>query len=203
MRRIFVTGIGTGIGKTVAAAILAEALEADYWKPVQAGNLERTDTMRVRDLLTNRTSRCHPEAWRLSRAMSPHAAARIDGVEIRVGALAPPATPRPLIIEGAGGLLVPLNAKERVADLIRPFGAETVVVSRHYLGSINHTLLTLEALARRDLAVTGIIFVGAENPATESVILEGAGVRALGRIDEAARIDQEFVRRQAERFRGL
>ena len=131
MTPIFVTGIGTGVGKTVISAILAEALRADYWKPIQAG-LDATDTETVRALLTNKESRLFPEAVRLKAPLSPHAAAKLDSKNIRISDIKPPDTKNALIIEGAGGLLVPLNEEELMVDLVRALNATVVVVSRHY-----------------------------------------------------------------------
>lgn len=200
MRRIFITGIGTDIGKTVAAAILTEGLKADYWKPVQAGSLEDTDSDFVRRMITNDQSTVHPEAFRLNHPVSPHLAAAMDGMEIRWKDIRVPRTRNTLIIEGAGGLMVPLSEKLLMIDLIEKLKAEVVVVSRHYLGSINHTLLTLEMLKKRKLPVSGVLFNGGENAATEKIILKVSGVKGLGRIAFASRINREFIRRQAEMF---
>jgi len=200
MRRIFITGIGTDIGKTVAAAILTEGLKADYWKPVQAGNLEDTDSDFVRRMITNDQSTVHPEAFRLNHPVSPHLAAAMDGIRIRLKDIRVPRTRNTLIIEGAGGLMVPLSEKLLLIDLIEKLKADVVVVSRHYLGSINHTLLTLETLKKRKLPVSGVLFNGDENAATEKIILKVSGVKCLGRIVPASRINREFIRRQAAMF---
>ena len=146
--RLFVTGIGTEVGKTVISAILTEALEADYWKPVQAGDLDYSDTHKVKDLVSNSKSVFHCETHALNHPMSPHAAAERDGVEISLNDFQIPKTDNHLVIEGAGGLMVPLNRKDCIIDLIENFGVEAVLVSRNYLGSINHTLLSVEALSK-------------------------------------------------------
>lgn len=198
--RIFVTGIGTDVGKTVAAAVITQALDADYWKPVQAG-LDQTDTDTLRALVTRTGFRAHPEAYRLRAPMSPHAAAARENIEIRLDRIQTPATDRTLVIEGAGGLLVPLADGSRVVDLIVQLNAPVVVVSRHYLGSINHTLLTLEALRARDISLLGVLFVGEENPETEAAIRGASGDRILGRIPWAERLDAAWVTREAERLR--
>jgi len=200
MKRLFVTGIGTGIGKTVVAAILAEALEADYWKPVQAGSLGFTDTMTVKELISNPKSVFHKETYRLSEPMSPHAAAAIDGVEIKVSELECPETENHIVIEGAGGMLVPLNEKELVVDMIAPLECEVVLVSRNYLGSINHTLLSIEALKSRQLPVAGIVFNGETTKTTEDFILNHSGLPCIGRINEEEGITKEVVSRYAELF---
>lgn len=167
MKQYFVTGIGTDVGKTVAAAILTEALQADYWKPVQAGGLDFTDTDTVKSLVSNERSIFHPEAYSLKMAASPHKAAAAEGVEIDVKGMRLPATQNNLVVEGAGGLMVPLNKRYLVLDLVQQLGLEVVLVSRNYLGSINHTLLTAEVLRYRKIPVAGIIFNGEENATSE------------------------------------
>jgi dethiobiotin synthetase len=171
MRRIFVTGIGTEVGKTVIAAILTEALQADYWKPVQSGAIEDSDTETVRALIKNKKSFFHPETYRLPLPLSPHAAAEAAGINIIPENIQLPLTSNHLVIEGAGGLFVPLNEKDLMVDLLPSFGCEVVLVSRNYLGSINHTLLTWETLKNRNLKILGLIFNGEPNPATENFIL--------------------------------
>lgn len=199
-KTIFVTGISTDVGKTVAAAVLTEALTADYWKPVQAGELHDTDTDKVRKWVNNRKSFFHPSAYELKTPMSPHAAAQLEQIEINFADIGRPSTSNTLIIEGAGGLLVPLNSSELVIDLIDP-ADEVVVVSKHYLGSINHTLLSLEALRRRNLKILGIIFNGAEHPSTESIIAKLGQVNILGRIDEEPYIDNYVISEYADALR--
>jgi len=197
----FITGIGTGIGKTVVAAIITEALEADYWKPIQAGDLEFSDSDRVQKLISNQKSVFHPNAFALTRPMSPHAAAKKDGVEITSEKIKRPKTANNLVIEGAGGLLVPLNDKETITDLILPQD-KVVLVSRHYLGSINHTLLTAEALKNRGINCFGIIFNGEENPDTEEIILKLTGIPFFGRIEDEPYFDKNVVKQYAEEFRS-
>ena len=201
MKRVFVTGIGTGIGKTIVCAILCEALGADYWKPIQAGSLEVSDSDVVRSLVTDPQVTVHAEGWRLRNALSPHAAAGRDGVHITLDSLQPPTTDRPLIIEGAGGLLVPLNSSDLLIDAVPLWQAEIVVVSQHYLGSINHSLLTLAELRRRQLNVTGIIFNGTANPDTEDAILGRTTVRCLGRLGEEESFDAATVQKYAQRWK--
>ena len=187
------------MGKTLASAIIVEALQADYWKPVQAGDLDNSDSHKVARLISNTKSVFHQNSYALHTPMSPHAAAEIDGVEIRLDQIAEPRTENHLVIEGAGGLLVPLNEKDTIMDLIRPH-YKVVVVSRHYLGSINHTLLTLEALSSRGFRPT-LLFSGAEHPTTERIILSKTGVPCLGRISEEASINKAVVRKYASEFR--
>lgn len=195
MQRVFVTGISTEVGKTLVAAILTEALEADYWKPVQAGDLDDTDSHKVAQWVGNGKTSIHPSAYSLTQPMSPHAAAERDGIEIDLGRIRPPETENSLVIEGAGGLLVPLNTRDTILDLIRP-EYKVVVVSRHYLGSINHSLLTLEALQSRSHSPY-LIFNGAANPDTERIIAAKTGVPVLGRIPPIDPIGRESVREQA------
>jgi dethiobiotin synthetase len=199
VKRIFVTGISTEVGKTMASAVLVEALQADYWKPVQAGDLEYSDRDKVRDLISNPRTVIYPNAYALKTPMSPHAAAEIDGVRLSLDKIIPPKTENHLIIEGAGGLLVPLNDSDTILDLIRP-DFEVVVVSRHYLGSINHTLLTLKALT--DIGFKPyILFSGNEHPSTEAIIRTKSGLPILGRLEEQDQFNKEAVRTLAEKLK--
>lgn len=196
--KLFVTGIGTEVGKTVIAAILTEKLKADYWKPVQAGDLDDSDTMKVRALVGNSVSVFHEEGFRLNHPMSPHAAAERDGVEIGLEDFEMPQTENHLVIEGAGGLMVPLNDQDCVIDLIEGSGAEVVLVSRNYLGSINHTLLSIEALKNRGIPVRGVIFNDEENAETERVILKMTGLKCLGRVELLKELTQEAIAKCGE-----
>lgn len=196
----FITGIGTEVGKTIASAILTEALKADYWKPIQAGDLDNSDTHKVQRLVSNRISVFHPNGFGLKTPMSPHAAAELDEVEITARKVMPPKTDNTLIIEGAGGLLVPINDSETIADLIRP-EFRVILVSRHYLGSINHTLLTIEALKHRGISCHGIIFNGKQNNSSEDIIQKMSQVPVIGRIHEEERFDQGIIRKYADDFR--
>lgn len=160
MNKIFITGIGTGIGKTFISALLAKALEADYWKPIQAGYEDGTDSGYVQDTLKGTASVIHPEVYKLKMPASPHIAAREEGITISIQKICEQVPPisRNLIIEGAGGLLVPLNGTEFVSDLIKALGAKVILVSRNYLGSINHSLLTARVCREMGLPVIGWIF---------------------------------------------
>lgn len=196
----FITGIGTNIGKTIVSAILTEGLEADYWKPIQAGDLDHSDSLKVQSFISNSTTKIHPEAYRLNQPMSPHAAAKLDNINIDLEKIVLPKTTNNLIIEGAGGLMVPLNKKELVIDLIKKLDAEVILVSQNYLGSINHTLLSLEILKSKNLKVLGIIFNGKPNLETENYILNYSGVKYLGRIDEHQQITREVVLSYKNKF---
>ena len=195
----FITGISTDVGKTIASAILVEALEADYWKPIQAGELENSDTHKVQSLVSNANSKFHKSAYDLITPMSPHGAAEIDGLKIFSEKIIRPKTKNNLVIEGAGGLLVPLNEKETILDLIHPKD-KVIVVSRHYLGSINHTLMTLELLKQKKIKVFGIIFSGEENISSETIIEQMSGVSILGRIEEEPYFDANVIKEYAEHF---
>lgn len=199
---IFITGIGTDVGKTLVAAIVTEALEADYWKPVQAGLTDGTDAEKIQSLLSNPHSRIHPEAYRLQTPASPHIAARIDGVEIDPGKIVQQAKEiqqtidRPLVIEGAGGLLVPISAKQTVADLIQPLAARVILVSRNYLGSINHSLLTAAWCRNNGIDVAGWIF-NDDYLQYEDEIVGWSGYPSLGRIARMETIHAASIREQA------
>jgi dethiobiotin synthetase len=190
----FVTGIGTEIGKTIVSAILVEKLDADYWKPIQSGELDNSDTIKVKNLISNSVSKFHSEAYQLTQPFSPHHSANLDGITISLDKINRPETAQTLIIEGAGGLMVPLNDKDLMIDLIRKLDIEVILVSKNYLGSINHTLLSVEALKSRNIAIKGIIFNGAKNEATEDVIVSLTGLAVIGRIPELDIINQESIK---------
>lgn len=195
----FITGTSTDVGKTIASSIITEALEADYWKPVQAGELDFCDTKKVKGLVSNTNSKFHQNAFALQTPMSPHAAADIDGVEITIDKIMRPTTNNNLVIEGAGGLLVPINHSETVLDLIKSTD-KVIVVSRHYLGSINHSLLTIKLLQERGFDVA-VIFSGEEHPTTESIIQKMTGVNVIGRINEEKEFNKLVIKKYADLFR--
>ena len=204
MRKIFVTGIGTDVGKTVVCAILAEALKADYWKPIQCGLEPFTDSELVKTLLTNTASKIHPEAYCFKAPLSPHAAAELENIKIDLRKIVVPQTNNStLIIEGAGGLMVPLNDTDVVAEMITHIKAEVVVVSRFYLGSINHTLLTCSELKRRNIPVTGIIFNGEYNKASADIILKQSGLKLLGKINNEKQLDKSMVTNYVSQFEKI
>ena len=201
MRKIFVSGIGTDVGKTVVSAILCKGLRADYWKPIQSGDFAPTDRERVQLLLPE--TKTHKEQWLLKKPVSPHEAAALENIRINLQELIIPETKNTLIIEGAGGLMVPLNDEELIIDMIIKTDAEVVLVSSNYLGSINHTLLSAEVLRSRGIKVTGIIFNGSENNATEEAIQNFSGLPVLGRIGKEVKIDQQVIEKYANRFTGI
>lgn len=198
MNTYFITGISTDVGKTIASAIITEALQADYWKPVQAGELDNCDTIKVEKLVSNSKSKFHPNSYALKTPMSPHAAADIDNILIDINTIKIPKTNNHLVIEGAGGLLVPLNDTHTIIDLIKP-NYKVIVVSRHYLGSINHTLLTVNTLKEKGFDVS-LIFSGNEHKSTEHIIKKMTNVPIIGRIDEEPYFDKNVVREYAEKF---
>lgn len=191
----FVTAIDTDSGKTLASAILCEALQADYWKPVQAGLPRDTDT--VQSLVSNRRTRFHRERYALQTAASPHAAAKTAGVTISLSDFTPPPTGGNLVIEGAGGCLVPLNDTEFVIDLAPHLNCRVIVVADLYLGSINHTLLTMECLRNRNVDVAGIVFNGESNPESERIILHHSQVPCLLKVAREPVVDRSVIIRYA------
>ncbi|WP_299128551.1 dethiobiotin synthase [uncultured Winogradskyella sp.] len=199
MNTYFVTGISTDVGKTIASAILVEALEADYFKPIQAGDLDNSDTHKVQRLVSNSKSVFHANSYALETPMSPHGAAEIDGLTIDIKKIKRPNTTNNIVIEGAGGLMVPLNDSETILDLIHPKD-RVIVVSRHYLGSINHTLLTINTLKEKGFDVA-LIYSGDEYKSTESIIKKMTGVKVIGRINDELYFDRNVVKEYAERFK--
>lgn len=189
-QQYFITGIGTGIGKTITSAIITEKLKADYWKPIQSGDLAQSDSMRIESLISNNQTVIHPETYRLTQPLSPHLSAKIDGIEIELNNFQLPKTDNNLIVEGAGGLMVPLNSKELILDLIKYLNIEVILISQHYLGSINHTLLTINTLNQHNIVIKGIIFNGEENYESQSYILNYTAVKHLGNIPTLKKIDK-------------
>ena len=203
--KLFITGISTDVGKTIASSIIVEALEADYWKPIQAGDLDNSDSHKIKSRISNSKSKILENSYQLNTPASPHLAAQIDGITIDLKKITVPSDTNyqdnnHLVIEGAGGLLVPLNDTDCIIDLIQP-DYKIIIVSRHYLGSINHTLLTFEALKNRNLNIGGIIFSGKENKSTEQIILKKTNLHFIGRIDEEPYFDQNVIAAYADLFR--
>ena len=195
MSHIFViTGTDTNIGKTIFSAALVDALNAYYWKPVQSGLEEATDSETVIQLAGLPPRKIIPETWRLKTPASPHLSAQIDGVEIDTDALEVPSVDAPLVIEGAGGLHVPLTRRTTFIDVFARWQKPVILCAKTGLGTINHTLLSLEALNRRNIPVHGIAFIGDPQPDTEQIIPELSGVRKLGRLPRLATLDPETLR---------
>lgn len=198
--KLFITGISTDVGKTIASSIVVEALEADYWKPVQAGDLDNSDSHKIESYISNNKTIIHKNSYLLNTPASPHLAAKLDAIAIDLNKITEPSTKNHLVIEGAGGLFVPLNDTDCVIDLIKP-DYKVVVVSRHYLGSINHTLLTIEALQNRKITIAGIIFNGNENKSTEEIILSKTNIKCIGRINDEPYFDKNVISEYADIFR--
>lgn len=190
--QVVVVGIGTDVGKTVVSAILVEKYNSAYWKPIQAGELENSDSMKVAALAPS-CSKILPELFRLNTPASPHYAAQIDGVAIQKDVFILPQEPN-LVIEAAGGLMVPFNdTGDLYLDLLVDWKLPVVLVSRHYLGSINHTLLSLEILKQREIPLQGVVFVGEENVATEAIIRQLFPEVTYARIPLASSVTSNFV----------
>ena len=200
--KYIIAGIGTEIGKTLISSILTETLQADYWKPIQSGALDFTDTDTVRSLISNEKTVFHPETYRLNEPMSPHAAAAIDGIEIELSKFQLPQTDNHLIIELAGGIMVPLNDRETNLDLIKKLNLPVILISKNYLGSINHTLLSAEILKINNIEVEGLIFNGEQNKYSEDFILNYTKLECLGRVNFEENIDKNVVKKYAEQFRN-
>ncbi|WP_282786446.1 dethiobiotin synthase [Flavobacterium croceum] len=198
--KLFITGIGTDVGKTIASAIITQALEADYWKPIQAGDLDNSDSAKVKRYISNHKTVIHNNSYVLNTPASPHLAAQLDNISIEIQKIVEPKTKNHLVIEGAGGILVPLNNNDCIIDLIKP-DYKVIIVSRHYLGSINHTLMTFEALKNRNIEVAGIIFSGDENKATEDIILSKTKTKFIGRIENEPYFDCNVINYYAEKFK--
>lgn len=197
MTAFFITGTDTGVGKTVIAAALALQLGATYWKPVQTGTREDDDTTTVERLTGVPTL---PPRFRLPEPLSPHAAAELAGVRIGLDDLLPCPAQRPLVVEGAGGVLVPLNGKHTMLDLMEALALPVIVVARSTLGTINHTCLTLAALRSRNITVAGVVMNGPRNPGNRAAIQHYGQVDILGEVEPVDRLDRESTRAIADRI---
>jgi dethiobiotin synthetase len=195
----FVTAIGTDCGKTLISAILCEALKADYWKPIQAGLPRDADT--VKNFISSPELKIYNEAYLLKTPASPHASAAIDGITINIKNIQVPRSNRDLVIEGAGGCLVPLNDKDFVIDLIAHLNIPVILVANLYLGSINHTLLTIEALKNRNISVKGIVFNGDSNNESERIILLHSKLKCLANVRKETILDKAVILKYAEILR--
>jgi dethiobiotin synthetase len=194
---VFVTAIHTDSGKTLISAIICMALKMDYWKPVQAGVPTDANTIRT---ISSGTITIHPEQYLLKTPESPHAAAKKESIAIRLEDFALPKSKNGMVVEGAGGCLVPLNDRDFVIDIASRLHLPVVVISNFYLGSINHTLLTLEALRRRNIAVKGIVFNGKSNVDSERIILQHAGAPCLLKIPQLPNIDKDSIEPYVKQF---
>ncbi|WP_294272171.1 dethiobiotin synthase [uncultured Chryseobacterium sp.] len=198
--KIFITGIGTEVGKTVCSAILTHYYQAAYWKPVQSGDLHHTDSMKISDWAGENVV-IYPEIYRLQLAASPHQSAAAEGLTIHLDDFRLPETPHPLIIEGAGGLMVPLSDNALMIDLIEKLDLPVALVVRNYLGCINHTLLSLMALQQRGLYLKYLILNGSFPPDTERIILKHTDERTvIIRIPEIKNPDRESITTMAKKI---
>lgn len=198
MSRILVAGAGTDVGKTIVSAILTTMLKGDYWKPIQCGEESSSDSVFMESLIDTKAHRIYRPAYSLKTPVSPHHAARLEGVSIDCSSIVPPETTRPLIIEGVGGVSVPLTTKVVTLDLFKGWNCLWVVVSRHYVGSINHTLLTVEALKQRQIPVAGLVFNGEPNPDTEAALLTITQLPCLGRLLPEANLNAKTIQKYAQ-----
>lgn len=193
MGKFFVTGIGTGVGKTVVSAILTEALQADYWKPVQCGTADGTDKETVRRLVSNVQSVFHDESYCFKEPASPHLAAALENTKIKMDGFHLPHVSNHLIIEGAGGLMVPLNDDAFAVDLSREFEADIILVCKSYLGCINHSLLSIDYIVKNELPVKGIILNGNFDKAVRSAIMNYSELPVLAEIPEISAVTKDAV----------
>lgn len=182
LKQYIIAGIGTEVGKTVVSAIVTEKLQANYWKPVQAGDLDQSDSIKVEKWVSNTQTHIHPEGVRLNHPMSPHAAADLEDREIQLTDLTLPNSTGNLVVELAGGILVPINHQVTNLDLIKQIKLPVILVVNFYLGSINHSLLSIECLKSHQIEIAGLIFNGETNEASKEVILEMSGCQNLGEI---------------------
>lgn len=199
--RIAIVGIHTGIGKTVTSAVLTEALQADYWKPVQAGELDNSDTMKVTSCVRNSRSVIHTERYRLREPMSPHAAAAHEGIDIQLSDFVLPKTDNLLLIETAGGVMSPLTQHHTMVDFVKHLNVPVILVSAAYLGSINHTLLCLEVLEHRGVEVLGVIFSGERNEESEAFVMKYKNVKRIAHVPYLHEVNAEHVQAVAEPLR--
>ncbi len=193
MIKYFITGIGTGVGKTVVSAILTEALEADYWKPVQCGIKDGTDKDTVKDLISNSKTVIHPEEHCLEEPVSPHLAAAMAGYKIIMESMEIPMTDNRIVIEGAGGILVPLNEQYFVIDMATFFEAEIILVVRNYLGCINHSLLSIDYLTKNGFDIKGLVLIGSFDPSVRASIINYAELPIIAELPEVDEISKETV----------
>lgn len=197
MTIIIVAGIGTDVGKTIASAVLMKALQADYWKPIQCGDADHSDCRTIAQLVPNEQHRIHPSTYTFEAPLSPHHAARLQNIQIDIESIKLPETNRPLIIESAGGILVPLTTTLSTMDLFSRWNAQWILVSRHYIGSINHTLLTIESMKLRGIKLLGLIFNGVPNPDSEEAILAISEMNMIGRLNPEPIFNPQIIQRYA------
>jgi dethiobiotin synthetase len=197
----FITGIGTDVGKTIASSILVEALEADYWKPIQSGATLDSDTLMVRSLISNKKTIFHSESYCFDAPLSPHEAADIENIEIKLNDIKLPETKSTLIIEGAGGIMVPLNKKHTFIDLIKKFNIPVILVIKHYLGAINHSLLSIDVLTNNNIKIAGLIYNGTDDYGNEAIINEKSNIPVFGKIAYEETINNKVIKKYSQKFK--
>ncbi len=200
MKNYFITGIGTNVGKTIASAILTEALQADYWKPVQTGSFEDTDKNTIKNLISNSKTVFHNETYNFKEPVSPHLAAALENKKINIETIGLPETENSLIIEGAGGILVPLNENNFVIDIARNLEAPIILVCRNYLGCINHSLLSIDYLLKNDFEIKGLILNGNFDKAVKSAIINYSEIPVIAEISEMKEITKDTILAQAQKL---
>lgn len=200
MKKVMVAGAGTDVGKTVVSAVLTTALRCDYWKPIQCGDEIHSDTNVMKTLIDTRDHFIHPPVYSLRTPVSPHHAARLESVQIDCDNIVLPKNTRSLVIEGVGGIFVPLTDKILTIDVFKSWDCHWVVVSRHYVGSINHTLLTIDALKQHQIHIAGIIFNGEANPDSEDIIMNMTQLPCLGRLFPESELNPQTIQRYAKQW---
>jgi len=195
--KVFVTGIDTDIGKTFISAILVDALKADYFKPIQCGDLENSDSLKISKWTK---AKVHPENYSFKNPQSPHLAASLENKEISLKDIKLPETENNLVIEGAGGLLVPLNDKEYIIDIPKHLNLPVILVCKSYLGSLNHTLLSIEALKKRGINILGLIFNGKPNPVSEDFLIKRSGLKKLLNVEQEDQINDQVIAKYSRRL---
>jgi dethiobiotin synthetase len=198
--QFIIAGIGTEIGKTLISSIFRQGMQADYWKPVQSGNPEEADALFIGQMTRVPEGKIWDSSYMLTQPLSPHTAAEIDGIRISLDHIQLPLTERSLIVELAGGLMVPLNESETNLDLIAHIALPVILVSKNYLGSINHTLLSYEILKAKQILIAGIVFNGPANASGERFILQHTGLKVLLRVPELAQINPEIIQEYAQQI---
>ncbi len=199
MSKIIVAGIGTDVGKTVVSAILVNLLQGDYWKPIQSGKV--ADESIMQKLIDTTEHSIFPSTYSFKAPLSPHQAASLENIAINLKTIVPPTTKRTLIIESVGGVFVPLTTNKLTIDLFKKWNCPWILVSKHYLGSINHTLLTIKALQLHNIAIMGLIFNGQPNHYSEAPILEITQLPILGRLLPEANITKKIIKKYAKQWR--
>ncbi len=195
-KSLFIAGIGTEVGKTIASAIVAQSLKASYWKPVQCGDIDNSDTKKVNSLVSF-PIRCFDSKYEFKTPSSPHLAASVENKTIDLNKLNIPKTDNVLLIEGAGGIQVPLNNKETFIQLLKKWNIPVLLVSRNYLGSINHTLLTIDVLKKNNITIGGILFMGLPNKSSEDYISEYSSCKFIIKIGEMNVINKYTIEQKA------